>query len=242
MAPDLVALPPPSGSPAQVEGTQSPPPASKSSINVAFINCVGQTRFLLSKQLEIQNYMRTHNIDILHLQECRIDDESFSECQYVRSNFSIFTNNTKNNTCYGTASLVRSDLDVTNIRTDEDGRIIVFDAAGCSWANIYLPSGTDGASRSLRENYCAQILPQLLLPCQKRGAAGGDFNSIISLMDSNRNAAQKISPSLKTLVSSFAWSDSYRCIYPRTTQYSRIYSNAHHGEGRGLYLSRKPNF
>ena len=175
--------------------------------------------------------MRSHNIDILHLQECKIDDESFSECQYVRSNFNIFTNNTKNNTCYGTASLVRSDLDVTNLRTDEEGRIIVFDAAGCSWANIYLPSGTDGASRSLRENYCAQILPQLLLPCQKRGAAGGDFNSIISLMDSNRNAAQKISPSLKTLVSSFAWSDSYRCIYPCTTQYSRIYSNAHHGEG-----------
>ena len=231
MAPDLVAFPPPPGSPAQVEGTQSPPPASKSNINVAFINCVGQTRFALSKQLEIQNYMRSHNIDILHLQECKIDDESFSECQYVRSNFNIFTNNTKNNTCYGTASLVRSDLDVTNLRTDEEGRIIVFDAAGCSWANIYLPSGTDGASRSLRENYCAQILPQLLLPCQKRGAAGGDFNSIISLMDSNRNAAQKISPSLKTLVSSFAWSDSYRCIYPRTTQYSRIYSNAHHGEG-----------
>ena len=50
-------------------------------------------------------------------------------------------------------------------------------------------------------------------------------------MDSNRNAAQKVSPSLKTLVSSLAWTDSYRCLYPRNIQYSRIYSNAHHGEG-----------
>ena len=134
MAPDLVAFPPPPGSPAQVEGIQSPPPASKSNICVAFINCVGQTRFPLSKQLEIQNYMRSQHIDILHLQECRIDDDSFSECQYVRSNFNIFTNNTKNDTCYGTASLVRSDLEVTNLRTDQEGRIILFDAAGCSWA------------------------------------------------------------------------------------------------------------
>ena len=115
MAPDLVAFPPPPGSPIQVEGTQSPPPSSKSNISVAFINCVGQTRFILSKQLEIQNYIRSHSIDILHLQECKIDDDSFSECQYVRSNFNIFANNTKNNTCYGTASLVRSDLDVRNL-------------------------------------------------------------------------------------------------------------------------------
>ena len=108
MAPDLVAFPPPPGSPAQVEGTQSPPPAFKSNLNVAFINCVGQTRFTLSKQLEIQNYMRSQNIDILHLQECKIDEDSFSECQYVRSNFNIFTNNTKNNSCYGTASLAQN--------------------------------------------------------------------------------------------------------------------------------------
>ena len=184
----------------------------------------------MSKQLEIQSYIKKHNIDILHLQECKIDDDSFGECPFVRSNFNIFSNNTQNDSFYGTASLVRCDLEVSNVRTDNDGRVIVFDAVSCTWVNMYLPSGTDGASRALREHYSAEILPQLLLLRQSQGAAGGDLNSIISLKDSNRNANLKMSPSFKTLVSSFGWQDSYRQLYPNTVQYSRIYSNSQ-GEG-----------
>ena len=240
MAPGLEVFTPPLESQTRVGGAIiSPDPSnlpssssiSSSNLNISFINCVGQSKFTLSKQLEIQGYIKKYNIDILHLQECKIDDDSFSECPFVRSNFNIFSNNTQNDTFYGTASLVRCDLEVSNVRTDNDGRVLIFDAVSSTWANMYLPSGSDGSSRSLREHYSAEILPQLLLHRQPQGAAGGDLNSIISLKDSNRNANQKMSPSFKTLVSSFAWSDSYRQLFPHTTQYSRIYSNIHHGEG-----------
>ena len=159
--------------------TSCTPPTQTPELTLAFINCVGQSKFPLPKQLEIQNYIRSHKIDILHLQEVMIDDTSFSECHYVRNNFNLFSNNTPGNTPYGTASLVRSDIEVSNILTDNAGRIIIFDAAGCTWGNFYLPSGTDGASRTLREHYSAEIIPQLMINRQKNGAAGGDLNSII---------------------------------------------------------------
>ena len=237
MASPPVPPPPPPEPQTQVEGAPNLPPITppenllSSCLNVAFVNCVGQSKFNLAKQLEIQTFIRSHRLDILHLQEVKIEHDSFSECPFISSNFNILSNNTPNDTCYGTASLVRCDLEVTNFHVDNNGRAIVFDAAGCTWANLYLPSGSDGASRALREQYSAEILPQLLLRRLPNGAAGGDLNSIISLSDSNRNANNKISPSFKTLVTSFAWQDSYRVLYPRTVQYSRVYSNALQGEG-----------
>ena len=237
MAPHLVTHPPPPELQTQVGGgpnpqyQASPENLTSSNLNIAFINCVGQSKFNLAKQLEIQNFIRSQRLDILHLQEVKIDNDSFSECSFISSNFTILSNNTKNDTYYGTASLVRCDLEVTNFHVDNNGRALVFDAAGCTWANLYLPSGSDGASRALREQYSAEILPHLLLQRLPHGAAGGDLNSIISLSDSNRNANSKISPSFKTLVTSFAWHDSYRVLYPRTVQYSRVYSNTLQGEG-----------
>ena len=88
------------------------PPDCTSNICVAYINCVGQSKFTVSKQLQIQSYIKSGNIDMVHLQECKIDDESFANCHFLRSNFNIFSNNTPNDTCYGTASLVRSDIEV----------------------------------------------------------------------------------------------------------------------------------
>ena len=237
MAPTPIPPPPPPESQTQVGGVSHPPPEippenlSTSCLNIAFINCVGQSKFNLAKQLEIQNFIKSQRLDILHLQEVKIDHDSFSECPFISSNFNVLSNNTTTDTFYGTASLVRCDLEVTNFHVDNNGRVIVFDAAGCTWANLYLPSGSDGASRALREHYSAEILPQLLLQRLPHGAAGGDLNSIISLSDSNRNANTKISPSFKSLVSSFAWQDSYRVLFPRKVQFSRVYSNTLQGEG-----------
>ena len=237
MASAQIPQPPPPESQTQGEGDPNPPTQqsfvniSSSNLSIGFINCVGQSKFNLRKQLEIQNYVKSQHLDIVHLQEVKIDSDCFSECPFIRSNFNIFSNNTKNDTYYGTASLVRSDLEVTNLHVDQNGRVIIFDTAGCTWANIYLPSGSDGASRAQREQYSAEVLPQLLLNRLPNGAAGGDLNSIISLADSNRNANTKISPSFKSLVSSFAWLDSYRVLFPKTIQYSRVYSNTTQGEG-----------
>ena len=73
-------------------------------LTVAYMNCRGQTRFNISKQLQIENFLQTYNLDILHLQECQIDDETFTECNFISSNYSLIKNNSHNQ--YGTASLV----------------------------------------------------------------------------------------------------------------------------------------
>ena len=55
-------------------------------IVIAYINCVGQTKLPISKQLEIQSFACTNKVDILNLQECRIDNDTFSQCGYLTSN------------------------------------------------------------------------------------------------------------------------------------------------------------
>ena len=200
-------------------------------IIVAYINCVGQSKFPISKQLEIQSYVCTNKIDILHLQECRIDEDSFSQCGFLTSNYNLFSNNKPDDSYYGTASLIRSDLDVSNIHTDDEGRILIFNAAGCTWGNLYLPSGSDGATRAKRESYFSETIPDLMVRRLAQGAVGGDLNSIISLPDSTRNPQTKISPSCRNLVRAFLWSDCFRHLYPRAEQYSRYSRTVHHGEG-----------
>ena len=64
-----------------------------------------------------------------------------------------------------------------------------------------------------------------------QGAAGGDFNSIISLSDSNKKPQSKVSPSCRNLVRAFSWTDSFRVLQPRALQYSRHNRNIHHGDG-----------
>ena len=178
----------------------------------------------VSKQLEIQSYIIENKIDILHLQECYITDDTFTQCGYITSNFNLVVNNTPNNTFYGTASIIRNDLDIKNIHTYDQGRAIIFDAMECTWANLYLPSGN--AARALREQYSSEIIPRLMIRKLARGAAGGDLNCIISPQDCTSDPRNKMSPSLRSLVNAFSMVDSYRAIAPKTRQFSRYYSTA----------------
>ena len=120
---------------------------------------------------------------------------------------------------------------MTNIHTDNLGRVIVFDTADCTLSNLYLPSDTAGNSRALREHYSSVIIPQLMIRRLAQGAVGGDLNCIIANIDSSRDPKSKTSPSFKNLVSSLDWTDSYRALFPRVKQYSRYYTNARQGEG-----------
>ena len=99
MASAQIPPPPPPESHAQGEGDPNPPTQqsfvniSSSNLSIGFINCVGQSKFNLRKQLEIQNYVKSQHLDIVHLQEVKIDSDCFSECPFIRSNFNIFSNN-----------------------------------------------------------------------------------------------------------------------------------------------------
>ena len=62
----------------------------------AFINIHGQTGLTLAKQSQIEDFICRNRVDILHCQEINIDDDSFSQCNYIKSNFNILPNNAVN--------------------------------------------------------------------------------------------------------------------------------------------------
>ena len=45
-------------------------------LRVASLNIRGQTGLNVSKQVQIENFLKVHDIDILHLQEIKIEDSS----------------------------------------------------------------------------------------------------------------------------------------------------------------------
>ena len=92
------------------------------SFRIAYLNCRGQTGFTVSKQLQVENFIKTYDVDILHLQECHIETDTFSSCRLINSSFTIIHNNSSSK--YGTASLVKSTLPVEDIILHHSGRII----------------------------------------------------------------------------------------------------------------------
>ena len=125
--------------------------AENSIFKVGFINIRGQTGLSSAKQTQIKSFLIHHKLDVLHLQEINICDDSFSTCNLISSSYNLLSNNSP--TKYGTSSLVKSDFTPENIMLDTKGRCIVFNVGPLTLANLYLPSGTDSNSRSSRENY-----------------------------------------------------------------------------------------
>ena len=62
-------------------------------INVGTLNCQGQTKMSLAKQLQLQHLLRTHNYDILCCQETYIEEDSFINCEFLQNNYNIVKNN-----------------------------------------------------------------------------------------------------------------------------------------------------
>ena len=196
---------------------------------IAYMNIRGQTGLPLEKQLQVENFIQQNDIDILHCQEINVDENTFKECNLISSSYSIISNNSINK--YGTATLVKNELNVENISCDSNGRIIIFDIDNLTFGNFYLPSGTDADSRSKRENYFCETIPNLLINSKDSGCLGGDFNSIIDKNDATKNPESKISPGLKRLVKTFAWHDSFRKLFPNSKVFSRYYGSERFGDG-----------
>ena len=146
-------------------------------ITVGYLNCLGQTGFTISKQKQLETFLQNTQIDILHLQETKIEDDTFAECNFIASNYSVLQNNNQNQ--YGTASLVRNSYFPEDVILHQSGRIIIFNIGNTTFGNVYLPSGTDGQSRASRESFSGEIIPTLMINSRPNGLIGGDWNNII---------------------------------------------------------------
>ena len=185
-------------------------------ITIAYMNVRGQTGLDLVKQLQIEHFLKSYRIDILNCQEINISEDSFTNCDYVTSAYNILTNNAQNK--YGTCSFVSNSYQTSNVKTDTNGRVLAFDVDNLTLCNVYLHSGTDQVMKNGKENYAAEVIPQILINCKEYGCVGGDWNSIIDNCDTTKNAAQKQSKCLKRLVNTFSWVDSYRHLHPHVQQ------------------------
>ena len=117
-------------------------------IIIGFLNFRGQCSLTEARQKQAEDFLKHYNIDILHCQEIQVNDQTFSQCLYIQSNFNIITNNSLST--YGTASIVRNNFTINNVSRDNRGRVIIFDINDTTYGNVYLPPGTDGVSRSER--------------------------------------------------------------------------------------------
>ena len=187
------------------------------------MNILGQTGLKNSKQVQIEQFLKTYKIDILHCQEINIENETFESCNFINSSYNIIPNNASNK--YGTCTLVSSNLQTSDVKVDTNGRMIMFNIEDVTFANVYLPSGNNPSMRQSRENYFAEVIPQLLVNSCVTGCIGGDWNSIICEKDASNNAGQKMSSSLKRLTKIFNWTDSYRYCYPHGKSFSHYYES-----------------
>ena len=105
------------------------------------MNIHGQSGLPITKQKQIEDFIRRNSIDILNCQEINIEEDTFSQCSFLSSNFTTISNNAQNK--YGTASLIKNDFNAENITMDKEGRIIIFEVGGITCGNLYLQSGTD---------------------------------------------------------------------------------------------------
>ena len=193
-------------------------------IKICFLNCRGQTGFTEAKQLQIENFLKIHDIDILNLQETHLEKDSFSSCNFILFNYEIIKNNS--NSQYGTCILIKKNFEFQNVILHESGRVIILDIGTFTIGNVYLPSGTDNESRSKRESFCGEILPTLLVNAKECGILGGDWNNIVDKQDCTHHAESKLSPCLKRTVAAFNWTDSFRRLYPDKVCFSRYYNAA----------------
>jgi exonuclease III len=82
----------------------------------------------------------------------------------------------------GTAILVRQAIPVTNIQKLPSGRAISVESSGLKFINVYAPAGS--ARRKERETFFNTELPASLYTAPSQTIIGGDFNCVLSHVDS----------------------------------------------------------
>ena len=185
------------------------------------MNLKGQATLDFIKQKAIEDVIRRGHYDIVMMQEIDVKNDTFENCDYINSNYTIYSNNARSG--FGTATLVSSSLTVGSERYDEEGRVIILEIGDLTACNVYLPSGTDNRARSKRDKYCAELLPRLLTNCKPMGICAGDWNCIVHNRDASNYPTAKISNTLQRLIKLGKWRDCYRELHPNGGEYSRFY-------------------
>ena len=158
------------------------PPQSRF-LTVGYVNTRGQEAFSQMKILQLTDFIKQYKLDIINIQETNLSNDTFADSAFISRNFNLIYNNVMNK--YGTAVLISTDIQYSNVKMDSKGRVIVYDLdeLEITGANIYMQCGSTAENKNCCEEYSSKILPELLLERKNCNFIGGDWNSIVLRLD-----------------------------------------------------------
>ena len=125
-----------------------------------------------------------------------------------------------NPSALGTGLVWQSHLPVSDVYSVVECRAQAFKLGQYAFINIYAPSGSQ--NRQSRREFFGQDIFRFVRSFSNHSLPilAGDFNSILSSRDTERNFVDKKCPVLKDLVESFYYSDAYRLLHPEGVAYT----------------------
>ena len=120
----------------------------------------------------------------------------------------------------GTGLVWRHDVPVSEVTSIVECRAQLAKIGSLSILNLYAPSG--GNNKTARRNFYGQDIFRLIRGTSSASfpILGGDFNSIISASDTQKNFEDKKCPALKELISGFNYSDAFRLVKPNASEFT----------------------
>ena len=120
----------------------------------------------------------------------------------------------------GTGILWKSELPVTEVISVVECRAQLAKLGKYNLVNLYAPSGSN--NKQGRRDLFGQDLFHLIrgLSSSPYPLLGGDFNCVLSPLDTEKNFSEKKCPALKDLVDSFNYMDAFRSVKPNTAEFT----------------------
>ena len=125
-----------------------------------------------------------------------------------------------NPTALGTGFVWQSNIPVSDVYNVVECRAQSLKLGPYNFLNIYAPSGSQ--HKQARREFFGQDIFRLVRGFNSGSypILGGDFNSVLSMKDTERNFADKNCPALKNLIENFNYSDGYRVMHPDGVDYT----------------------
>ena len=157
---------------------------------------------------------------IMMLQEITLSSEQLSN-QVAKFGYKAETNiDVTNPNALGTGFVWQSYLQVSDVYSVVECRGQALKLGQYTFLNMYAPSGSQ--NRNTRRDFFGQDIFRLVRSFDNASypVLGGDFHSILSAQDTERNFADKKCLALKDLIDTFNYSDAYRVLHPNGSDYS----------------------
>jgi exonuclease III len=169
----------------------------------------------------LKGYLLKERIDLAFIQE-----NDTSELKGLEPEYKYFTNCNEDG---GSVAIVyKENLQVKEVRTDTDGRIIRCEIGGCKFVNIYAPSGSQ--NKKAREVFFEEKIAPYIPKDIESTVFLGDFNCITDKQDAIAQS-DNICSSLKRFVRDAGFLDVWK-EKVNTRSFTRISWTAYGGGAR----------